>query len=303
MKEIRDINDVLSGHVLSEKAIEELTVPIGEITQSILNVFEHFMPVPLTNILKSVVWKESVYSNIDDDNKHFKEAAHIFERRQFHMSIIDFMEHLAEKDGSQYLFRECDTFQYMSIAESLEWLKKWLKYQYGIQGWTAHVKDIWMWLVRTQMKKGVFEVIGPPNSGKSSVYGALLSLFVSVGYCRPNKDCQFNWDHVIGKVIICAEECNIGPKDTETREFLKDALAANPAILRRKGQPQITMDARPWLFLTNWDNFESEKTGNDNPFNSRLYRYRVKQFNGWVLNQPNIHPYAWLRLLQEFGYL
>lgn len=64
-------------------------------------------------------------------------------------------------------------------------------------------------------KRGGLDVIGEPNSGKSFIFGAIVSLLVTAGYTRPNKSCVFNWDNCRYKVIVCAEECRIDEKDAK----------------------------------------------------------------------------------------
>lgn len=236
---------------------------------------------------------------------HFKEAKIQFEFEQFNTPIIDIMQSFAdENDCGRFQFRENDTFPYMTIEESTVFLIDWLKFQFGdSQGWVDVVHDVWHWLTRYNFKRGGLEVKGEPNSGKSFIFQALVMLFVTAGFIRPNKNCIFNWDHCKNKVIVCAEECRIGAEDHDTIEFLKDILCGNQALIREKGKPGSTLDARPWIFLSNWDNFNSKDKSNANPFNTRLYRLNVRKYPNWKENQKNLHPYAWIRLFQQFGFL
>lgn len=150
---------------------------------------------------------------------------------------------------------------------------------------------------RVENKRGGLDVIGEPNSGKTFTLGALLLLFPTTGYVRPNKTCLFNWDHCKRKAIVCAEECRIDfKKDHETIEVLKDILYGNRTLIREKGIPSSTLDARPWIFLSNYDNFNSEDTSNANPFNTRLYRLKVKLYPYWAEKQKNLH---WNALLND----
>lgn len=68
MKAKVDINDILSGHCLSDDSAKELAEPLNDITENILQLMKHFMPVPLTNIFRHEAWRQSVFKNIKDDN-------------------------------------------------------------------------------------------------------------------------------------------------------------------------------------------------------------------------------------------
>lgn len=96
-------------------------------------------------------------------------------------------------------------------------------------------------MLRYEPKRGGLEVIGWPNSGKSFIFGAIVSLFVTAGYTRPNKNCTFNWDNCRNKVIICTEECRIDEKDYDTFEVLKDVFCGNQTLIREKGKPGVTL--------------------------------------------------------------
>lgn len=116
--------------MLSDESAKELSAPMNDISASIMQLFKHFMPIPLSNIFLSVAWRESVYSGIMEEYVRFQEAKIRFEFEQFTTPIFVFLQEMATKDGSQFQFRENDTYAYMSIPESLNFLKDWLKFQF-----------------------------------------------------------------------------------------------------------------------------------------------------------------------------
>lgn len=300
-----DINDVLSGHTLSTEASHDLVSPIHEISANILKLFKYYMPSPLPNILRNTAWQDSVYKGVMETSKFFIEAQVQFEFEQYNTPIFDILQTFAaEEDCGRFQFSENDIFPYMTIDESTVFLIDWLKFQCGAeQGWVDTVHNVWNWLIRTDFKRGGFEVQGEPNSGKSFIFQALLNLFVTAGFIRPNKNCLYNWDNCRNKIIVCAEECRIAPDDHDTIEFLKDILCGNRALIREKHKPGSTLGPRPWMFLSNWDNFNSKDKSNTNPFNTRLYRLKVRKYPNWKEHQRNLHPYAWIRLFQQFHFL
>lgn len=109
-----------------------------------------------------------------------------------------------------------------------------------------------------------------------------MSLFVAVGHFWQVRGYTFNFDTVVGKQIICAEEFFLDKeKDHHTLETLKDMLSGNVAVVNYKNYPSLNVSSVPWLFLTNNDNFDINNTSPENPFNSRLYRLRVKPYPAW----------------------
>lgn len=116
--------------MLSDEGAKELGAPMNDISVSVMQLFKHFMPMPLSNIFRNGAWRESVYSGIMEEHVRFQEAKIRFEFEQFMTPILVFLQEMATKDGSQFQFRENDTYAYISIPESLNFLKDWLKFQF-----------------------------------------------------------------------------------------------------------------------------------------------------------------------------
>lgn len=89
-------------------------------------------------------------------------------------------------------------------------------------------------------------VFGPPNSGKSFAFGSLMSMFPAVGYFRQVKGYTFNFDCVVGKQIICAEEFFLDQeKDHHTLETQKDMLSGNVCVVNYKQIPSVNVTHVP----------------------------------------------------------
>lgn len=116
--------------MLSDESAKELGAPMNDISASIMQLFKHFMPMPLSNIFRNVAWREPIYSGIMEEHVRFQEAKIRFEFEQFMTPILVFLQEMATKDGSQFQFRENDMYAYISIPESLNFLKDWLKFQF-----------------------------------------------------------------------------------------------------------------------------------------------------------------------------
>lgn len=300
-----DLNALLHGQDLDQDSIDELSASRSHITLSIEKLFWQLRPMPLTNIFHNPLWQESVFSDLDEENKRFKEAVQLFEHKTNQRSIWQHMDELAQSNPTKFQFRSSPTLSYMSIDASAAFIKYWLVYQQG-QGWYKMLKDIFDWLTSKEAKRRGFEVRGEPNSGKSYIFQALLALNIAVGYVRPTKGYPFNWDLAYNKLIVCCEECYIDPADQGTIETLKDLTSGNPSPVRLKNKMTVTMHgATPFIFISNNDNFNAADTSNLNPFNSRLYRYVVRQFDGWDnnTNSNQLHPYAWIQLFKEYKFL
>lgn len=117
------------------------------------------------------------------------------------------------------------------------------------------VKDVFDWQIRNNFKKGGFEVVGQPNSGKSYFFGALVDLFILIGYVRPNVGYTFNFDDCFEKQIICCEEFRLDKSDHHTIGTLKDILSGNAATVKVKNSKPAVLKPAPWLFIPNHRNF------------------------------------------------
>lgn len=62
--ETMELNDVLKGSALNEKAVGKSTKPKDDITLALLKIFDTFMPIPTANVFANPRWKSSVFSDI-----------------------------------------------------------------------------------------------------------------------------------------------------------------------------------------------------------------------------------------------
>lgn len=191
------------------------------------------------------------------------------------------------------------TIQYLDIDSSFSLLVRWLRFQYG-NTWLQHVKMVFEWLIRKNFKKGGFEVVGQPNSGKTYMYGTLMDLFLYQGYVRPNSGYTFSFDDCVGKQFIVCDEFCIDRSDTHSKETVKDCLSGSPATVKIKGSKPAVLKPMPWLFMSNEQHF-STKDSPDNPWNSRLYRATVQPYDGWTdtTARYRLHPFSWMLLFKR----
>lgn len=222
------------------------------------------------------------------------------------MTSAVYLEYLAQaEEPSNFMFRsDIDGIKYMSIDDSLLFLKKWLQFQFG-NGWGQIVLDIFSWLTLKNFKKGGWSVVGTPNSGKSYIFGALADIFMLVGFMRPNVGYTFNFDDCVGKQIVRCEEFFLDKSDFFTIETLKDVLSGNPATVKIKNMKSMSLKPTPWLFISNHQNFPFADTSPDNPWPERFYHCETKVYNGWTetTRQYRLHPYAWIILFKKFRLL
>lgn len=298
--------DVLNGTAFQEEeTINVLSAPISELTAGIVKVFEKYMPTPTESILSHDVWLNSVLCDLDESSLDYMKAKTIYERKFQRMGIPKYLEYLADaEDGINFCFRsDGQTIFYQTAADSLANLKRWLRFQFG-RAWTQFVQDVFDWLTRKEQKRGGFEVVGPPNSGKSYFMGALMDLFNMVGTIRPNPGYTFNFDDCIGKQAISSDEFYLNPSDKFSVETLKDALGGNSAKVKDKGKKPDVIKPIPWLFMSKYPNFDFSSAV-DNTWPSRFYHYEVNTFPDWQPYNRKIfcHPYVWILLFKQFKFI
>lgn len=205
---------------------------------------------------------------------------------------------MPEHDPNVFMFRsDVDCIKYLPIDESFDLLAKWLKFQFSEQ-WQNIVTQVFEWLTRKNFKTGGLEVVGPPNCGKSYMFGALVDLFMAIGYVRPNAGYCFNFDDCVGKQIVLCEEFYLEKTDNHTIETLKDILSGNAATVKIKNHKPATLKPVPWMFLSNHLNFPVDTPSN--PWSERLCRLEVRIWDAWnnTTHEYRLHPYAWIKIMQ-----
>lgn len=91
------MNHVLSGHLLSDESVKELSAPLNNVSASILELFKRFMSMPLANVFRNVKWRESVFNGIMEESLRFQEAKIRFTFEQFNTPILEFLQEMADK--------------------------------------------------------------------------------------------------------------------------------------------------------------------------------------------------------------
>lgn len=72
------MNDILTGIGLDEPTTKLLSVPISDLTLSLVRIFEYFLPIPTANVTSHPRWKTSVFRDLDEQNCHFISATRSF---------------------------------------------------------------------------------------------------------------------------------------------------------------------------------------------------------------------------------
>lgn len=222
------------------------------------------------------------------------------------MPLIQYLELMSEVTNPAKLLLRSNstTIKYQDVDSSFLLLVKWLRFQFG-KDWLTHVQQVFNWLTRKFFKRGGFEVVGEPNSGKTYMYGALTDLFMNHGFVRPNNGYTFNFDDCVGKQVIVCDEFSIEKSDQHSYETLKDCLAGSPATVKIKGKKPAVLQPMPWLFMTNnKEQFPKDKTA-DNPWLSRIYSVNVQKFPHWndTTAEYRLNPYAWIILFKKLRFL
>lgn len=301
-----DVDDILSSHALSDETVKILSEPSSDIVAALLKNFEKYMPIPTANIVSHPEWQQSVFSALSITSKHFQETTDIFNERYGAMFTSAYLEYLSDSDlnFTFFMFRsDIATIRYMEIDENRQFIQKWLQFQFG-DDWLSFVKMIWKWLVRTDFKRGGLSIVGPPNSGKSFMFGALVDIFISIGYVPPNSGYTFNFDGCVNKQIILCEEFFVEKSDKHSIETIKDVLSGNAATVKIKNKSPACLKPTPWIFVSNEHNFRRDERI-DNPWRTRLYQCDVREFTEWAdrTHTYRLHPYGWIALFKELNLL
>lgn len=208
---------------------------------------------------------------------------------------------MPQNDPSNFMFRtDVDCIKYLPIEESFNLLRKWLQFQF-VEEWEIVVQNIFDWLTRKNFKQGGLEVVGEPNCGKSYFFGALVDLFMSIGYVRPNAGYSFNFDDCVDKRVVLCEEFFMERSDHHTIETLKDILSGNAVTVKIKNPKPATLKPVSWMFLSNHKNFPDDDPAN--PWTARLYRLDVRVYEEWdaSTHEYRLHPYSWVKLFESFN--
>lgn len=97
------------------------------------------------------------------------------------MSVLEYMEWIASlQHPSDLMLRSDDCLKYMIIADSIEFLKKWLAFQFDDRLRNVFVTSIYYWLARKDFKRVGMDIVGHPNCGKSYVFNALTGLKIII---------------------------------------------------------------------------------------------------------------------------
>lgn len=295
----------MSGKFFSDEAKEILSAPRHELVNGLLKVFQTYRPSPVKNIFKHPEWRASVFSDIDDRNKFFVEAQHIYEREALNMTMVEYLQMLAAiPDPNRLVFRSDGvSLRYYPIAESCLFLLKWARFQFGDQD-KQFFNDIFAWLTRKNFKKGGFSIVGPPSAGKSYYIGALIALMTKYGSVRPNNGYTFNFDDCVDAQVIHCEEFYVDKSDSHSIETIKDSTSGNAASVKVKHRPPTTLMPVPWMFVSNQKNFDFTVTV-ENPWHSRFYAYEVKEYPLWEEDQRTMqcHPMGWIYLFKKMSLL
>lgn len=299
-----NVDDILSGHALSPKAVESLSKPKEEISIAISKVLEKYMPIPAENITYHPAWKVSVFEELNTTDNFFMQAKNIFVNKWGRFSIIEYLEYMSlAENPSDFMFRsDVNCIKYQSIHDSKLFLIKWFHFQFDNQ-WKMIIEEIFKWLTRQDFKKGGFEVVGPPNSGKSYVFGSLCDLFMMSGLVRPNAGYTFNFDNAFEKQVVMCDEFFLEKSDQNSIETLKDILSGNPSTIKVKHKDAQILKTAPWIFISNHVNFDF--VSRETPWESRFYHHTVKEYTHWndKTKQYRLNPYSWVVLFKELNYI
>lgn len=120
-------------------------------------------------------------------------------------SLIDFLTKQKEMKCQPYYDLNR---QYASVYASYEFLKEWLTFQFpNYFDGLLFVKSLWSWINRKDKKRLIFTMVGPTNSGKTSVMEALLYLAGPFGTIQNSKvSSDFLFEQCINQRTIMMDE-------------------------------------------------------------------------------------------------
>lgn len=184
---------------------------------------------------------------------------------------------------------------YYSITQTLNIVKDLLEYQFGGNWDAVHefICILFHVLNRSNGKKNTIEIIGDPNSFKSTFVRMIASAMINSGWCnKNNKLCQFGLQECANKRLIIMDDPNF---DIGSIEQLKTIFSGDPTNIQVKHKDDFTIYKTPVILCANTEMFRGDV------WDVRMERYRWKRWNT-VLNKQ-LHPLALYHLFQEYNLL
>lgn len=119
--------------------IEEITKKKFDSTiKAIRNAVWILLPQPLTDICNTHAWLDSRFREISPTNKTFLDAIEMVEQELKRVDTLSWFDHLRAHTPMFNIYA-----QYMSVDDSAQLIEKWLRFQFGDEGWIVVLTTIY----------------------------------------------------------------------------------------------------------------------------------------------------------------
>lgn len=184
---------------------------------------------------------------------------------------------------------------YYTVDQSYTILMSLLKHQFvnEEEHIECFVNDLFNVLNRTSGKRNCLQIIGPPNSFKSTFARVVASAMINTGFCnKVNKYNVFALQEFVHRRLVIMDDPNFASDQLET---FKTLFSGDPTNVQVKFQSDSIINKTPILLVANYNHF----TGN--VWDQRIHRYN---WNTWdVYLEKQIHPMALYTLFNKYNLL
>lgn len=220
-------------------------------------------------------------------------------------NLVEFLEASAKANATPaYILTE----KYMSVHASFDILKKIINFQFPSLGdRIKFVSDLFGFINEDINKKKIFALVGPPNSGKTSI--AVVTCLLrgpygtAKGLQKGNDKTTFPFEQLTGNASLFVDEADVGPNFFSA---LKDLSGGNGGSFNpQKGVKSVWTKPIPIFFTSNDELLAME----EEVWQTRAYYYRFRSIKPsdkiWSseTHEAKIHPMALKKLFQQYKLL
>lgn len=173
---------------------------------------------------------------------------------------------------------------YFTIEETRELVDELLLFQFDQD--EEKVAEFWHSLYRVLSrdngKFNTIEVVGPPNSYKSTFFNWIGAALLNPGFCNKiNRYERFSWMNLINKRVGIMDDFTI---DSGSIEQALTVFAGDPTNIAVKNHGDHILQPTPIIVLANVHRFLDPR------FNARMVRYKWRTWNRKMTKKLN--PFA-----------
>lgn len=266
------------------------------LTTTVLDLLKAVIVTPPDKIKNTIDWQDD--EELKDWTLNDKEVALALSRWNIQLrkfSTLELAKLFNKLPQSNLLFQDFERRGnvYHSLETSKELALMFLEYQFP----TNHkefVADLVSVLDMTAPKCNTFDVLSPPNCGKTWFFDMVVDFYLNVGHVKNmNRNSNFPFQNCVDRRVLLWNEPNTSP---ENYDQLKTLFGGDRCAANIKHGQDVVIYRTPLICTGNSRLFPECEA-----FNSRRHRYA---FQYWPeLKEHGIlklYPMAWIYVLKHY---